>query len=263
MEYVRVCDMYGTGFYYIPGTETCLRSAATSVTTSASATCSACRTSSTSRIFSTAIIEHQRHLLQARPLPAPCRRPHRNRARHPARLCGDQLQLGRPINAGVTLTSTAMACRRRHHSTTTADASSGIDHAYIELGGFRIGKTDSLFSTFTGYAARRHRTTVSFRYGPFDTHQIAYTFNAGNGFTAAVALEEGAAAMALTTSSTTRSTLCPACRRRRRLHRRLGWRVGCRRLRLGLGRVRRQGSRRLQRYRCHLPLRDGRLGQQQ
>jgi hypothetical protein len=25
VEYVRVCDMYGTGFYYIPGTETCLR----------------------------------------------------------------------------------------------------------------------------------------------------------------------------------------------------------------------------------------------
>ncbi|WP_378943587.1 porin [Mesorhizobium sp. ANAO-SY3R2] len=25
MEYVRICDVYGTGFYYIPGTETCLR----------------------------------------------------------------------------------------------------------------------------------------------------------------------------------------------------------------------------------------------
>src|SRR6187200_2490140 len=25
MEYVRVCDTYGVGFYYIPGTETCLK----------------------------------------------------------------------------------------------------------------------------------------------------------------------------------------------------------------------------------------------
>src|SRR5690606_19724809 len=24
-EYVRICDVYGAGFYYIPGTETCLR----------------------------------------------------------------------------------------------------------------------------------------------------------------------------------------------------------------------------------------------
>ena len=25
VEYVRVCDAFGTGFFYIPGTETCLR----------------------------------------------------------------------------------------------------------------------------------------------------------------------------------------------------------------------------------------------
>ena len=25
MDYVRICDMYGTGYYYIPGTETCLK----------------------------------------------------------------------------------------------------------------------------------------------------------------------------------------------------------------------------------------------
>ena len=25
MDYVKVCDMYGAGFFYIPGTETCLR----------------------------------------------------------------------------------------------------------------------------------------------------------------------------------------------------------------------------------------------
>src|SRR5688500_7370346 len=25
VEYVRVCDVYGTGFYYMPGTETCLK----------------------------------------------------------------------------------------------------------------------------------------------------------------------------------------------------------------------------------------------
>ena len=24
MEYVKVCDMYGAGFFYIPGTETCI-----------------------------------------------------------------------------------------------------------------------------------------------------------------------------------------------------------------------------------------------
>ena len=28
VEYVRVCDTYGVGFYYIPGTETCLQASA-------------------------------------------------------------------------------------------------------------------------------------------------------------------------------------------------------------------------------------------
>ena len=36
VEYVRVCDAYGAGFFYIPGTETCLKSAAMSVTRSTS-----------------------------------------------------------------------------------------------------------------------------------------------------------------------------------------------------------------------------------
>ena len=38
---------------------------------------------------------------------------------------------------------------------------------------------------------RRHQRRHRRPYGPFDTHQIAYTFDGGNGFTAAVALEEG------------------------------------------------------------------------
>ena len=28
MDYVKVCDAFGTGYFYIPGTETCLRLAA-------------------------------------------------------------------------------------------------------------------------------------------------------------------------------------------------------------------------------------------
>ncbi len=66
----------------------------------------------------------------------------------------------------------------------------GIEHAYFDLGGFRVGKTDSLFSTFTGYAGNVMYDDL-IAYGPFGTHQISYTWNGGNGFSAAVALEEG------------------------------------------------------------------------
>ncbi len=73
-------------------------------------------------------------------------------------------------------------------STSSFDQS--IEHAYLELGGFRAGKTDSYFSTFTDYAGGViHDDLIP--YGPFDTHQISYTYDAGNGFTAGVAVEEG------------------------------------------------------------------------
>ena len=74
---------------------------------------------------------------------------------------------------------------------TNSGDSFGIDHAYIELGGFRVGKTDSLFTTFTNYAGNIIADDFVVPYGPFGTHQIAYTFTGSNGFSAAIALEEG------------------------------------------------------------------------
>jgi hypothetical protein len=68
--------------------------------------------------------------------------------------------------------------------------SSSVEHAYVELGGFRIGKTDSLFVTETGYASDVVNDGL-IKYGPFDTHQIAYTYDFGNGFSLSGAVEEG------------------------------------------------------------------------
>src|SRR5690606_19459344 len=46
------------------------------------------------------------------------------------------------------------------------------------------------FSTFTDYAGGVINDDLV-PYGPFRTHQISYTFDAGNGFTVGAALEEG------------------------------------------------------------------------
>ncbi len=50
-----------------------------------------------------------------------------------------------------------------------------------------------MFSTFTGYSSGVANDGIV-PYGPFGTHQIAYTWNGGNGFNAAIALEEGSGA---------------------------------------------------------------------
>ncbi|TGV62003.1 hypothetical protein EN792_074720, partial [Mesorhizobium sp. M00.F.Ca.ET.149.01.1.1] len=61
---------------------------------------------------------------------------------------------------------------------------------WIQLGGLRVGKDESAFDTFIGYAGSVIQDTLV-PYGGFDTNVVQYTFDAGNGFSAIVSLEEG------------------------------------------------------------------------
>jgi hypothetical protein len=174
MEYVRVCDVYGTGFFYIPGTETCLRIGGY-----------------IRYDIGVGVLGHQ-DVFDKEDLVEgdgdDLNDTYYKRARF-------QLRVDSRSETELGTLRTYAAINFQYTSnddggiTDAADAV-GIEHAYIELGGFRIGKTDSLFSTFTGYAGGVINDDIV-SYGPFGTHQIAYTFTGGNGFSAAVALEMG------------------------------------------------------------------------
>ncbi|MBU2108847.1 MAG: porin [Alphaproteobacteria bacterium] len=205
MEYVRICDTYGVGFYYIPGTETCLK------------------VSGYLRYdIGIGSLGHQdvfdkgdiQDYINANPGADPIdavydgdidtNDTYKKRARFALRAdARSETELGTlRIYAQVnfnwdtqkvsTVTETFDYDYTYDFSpygwTTTANTWA-LNHAYIELGGFRVGKTDSLFSTFTGYSSGVSNDGLV-AYGPFDTHQIAYSWNGGNGFNAAVALEE-------------------------------------------------------------------------
>ncbi|WP_353646455.1 porin [Mesorhizobium sp. WSM2239] len=184
MEYVRVCDVYGTGFFYIPGTETCLRIGGYmryDIGIGALGIQDAIDKSE----FEDGDIEfndtyYKRARFQLR-----------TDARSETEL--GTLRVYAAINFQYDTNEVGVDVDGDGDfdgvTTDTADEL-GIEHAYIELGGFRIGKTDSLFSTFTGYAGGVIQDDL-IGYGPFGTHQIAYTFTGGNGFSAAIALEEG------------------------------------------------------------------------
>src|SRR5690606_29332276 len=62
--------------------------------------------------------------------------------------------------------------------------------AWIQLGGLRIGKDESAFDTFVGYAGNVIQDTLV-PYGTFDTNVIQYYFDGGNGFSAVLSLEDG------------------------------------------------------------------------
>ncbi|MEP9372497.1 porin [Mesorhizobium sp. KR1-2] len=178
MEYVRICDVYGAGFYYVPGTETCLKvggylrydigvgkggyGGLIDVTDK--------------RDFDKTHDTYYKRARAALELDA-----------------RSETELGTlrgymHINYDWDTVVNEDEDEGTRFTDTAADF--GIEHAYIELGGFRVGKTDSMFSTFTGYAGNVIEDDL-IAYGPFDTHQISYTFTGGNGFSAAVAVEEG------------------------------------------------------------------------
>jgi hypothetical protein len=185
-EYVRVCDVYGAGFYYIPGTETCLKIGGYMR-----------YDIGVGDLFGNVSYDKKDFFQDG------------NYNENDTYYKRARLQLNIDARSETELgTLRAYAALRfQWDANQSADDLDGdgiaespvvetadefiVNHAYIELGGFRVGKTDSLFTTFTDYAGTIINDDFLVPFGPYDTHQISYTFTAGNGFTAAVALEEG------------------------------------------------------------------------
>ncbi|UXN63544.1 porin [Phyllobacterium sp. A18/5-2] len=169
VEYVRVCDAYGAGFFYIPGTETCLK-----------------------------ISGYLRYDAQAGDDPytgfdsETWRKHTRATLRFDAR---SETELG-TLRSYIETRFDYDAGREDSDIDgdgdfdSFADQSETLAHGYIELGGFRVGVTDSQFDTWTGSAGNVIFDDV-IDYGGGRTNQISYTFAGGNGFSATVGLEQG------------------------------------------------------------------------
>jgi len=184
VEYVRVCDTYGVGFYYIPGTETCLKVSGYM------------RYDIGVGVVGILDTWDKQDLTEGLGAASEVNDTYYKRARFALRVDSrTETELGTlrtyaQVNFQYDVNAPELEVDGVFNAITETDDELAIEHAYIELGGFRVGKTDSLFSTFTGYSSGVSNDGLV-PYGPFGTHQIAYTFNGGNGFTAAVALEEG------------------------------------------------------------------------
>ncbi|WP_246800953.1 porin, partial [Mesorhizobium amorphae] len=94
-----------------------------------------------------------------------------------------------------TYTETRWNFNNRNDYATASDNIAGnstpsLNFAWIQLGGLRVGKDESAFNTFIGYAGNVIQDTLV-PYGDFDTNVVQYYFDAGNGFSAVLSLEEG------------------------------------------------------------------------
>jgi hypothetical protein len=159
LEYVRICDAYGAGYFYIPGSETCLKIGG--------------------------MVRTEGEWKDAY---------------QPDHKIGTVWHTRAELNVD-TATDTEYGALKTNMvmrwDSSEGNNSTKILFANISLGGFMVGKADSQFSSYQGYAGDIIQDdVVSYGPGPTNTelNQMTYTYDAGNGFTAMVSLEDNGSA---------------------------------------------------------------------
>ena len=162
VEYVRVCDAYGAGFFYIPGTETCLKVGG----------------------YLRVDIAGGDDVFDGSNVGANDEDTWYMRSRAEIRF---------DARSDTELGTLRSYVDTRFQFTNGADAGATLHQAYIELGGFQIGLNDAIFGSFLGYAGETIINDDVIQYGSdsLSSNEISYTFKGGNGFSAIIAAEQG------------------------------------------------------------------------
>ncbi|MDX3927368.1 MAG: porin [Shinella sp.] len=156
VEYVRVCDAFGTGYFYIPGTETCLKIGG----------------------YVRFDVRGGENLgLDTNDDDE-----------------GDEWDTrSRFVLRTSTASDTELGALKTFTETRINYRNNGTDielrHAYIDLAGFRVGQTESGFITFTGNAGN---VLIDdwIDWGTDTANVIQYNYDSGTGFTALISLED-------------------------------------------------------------------------
>ncbi|PJR90142.1 porin [Ochrobactrum sp. 695/2009] len=154
VEYVRVCDAYGAGYFYIPGTETCLR-----------------------------IHGYVRY-------DAAAGRDAYDGSDAKTWRKNSRFTLRTSTASETELGTLKTYTENRFNFTDGFQGGHTLNFAYIQLGGLRLGLDESAFHTFTGYLGDIINDDVVAA-GVYRTNLISYTFTGGNGFSAILSLEQG------------------------------------------------------------------------
>ena len=152
LEYVRICDAYGAGYFFIPGTETCLKIGGKIRTEGYS-------DDPKNADSHTGILWHTR---------------------------GEtNVDTATDTEYGPLKTNTVL----RFDWNDGGDTATKLLFANISLGGFTVGKLDSQYTLFMGYTTNMVNDEVVYE-GPKELNQMTYKYDAGNGFQALISLED-------------------------------------------------------------------------
>ncbi|MGO4439296.1 porin [Rhizobium sp. RAF56] len=151
LEYVRICDAYGDSYFFIPGTETCLR------------------------IGGKVRTEAYWHDAE---------NPDANDGTFWHTRAEVGLDTATETEFGALKTNTVIRWDWQEGENT----SSKLLWANISLGGFVVGKLDSQYTSYLGYTTSAINDEVIYE-GPKELNQLTYKYE-GNGFTALISLED-------------------------------------------------------------------------
>ncbi|MCQ8781124.1 porin [Mangrovibrevibacter kandeliae] len=157
VEYVRVCDVYGAGFFYIPGTETCMK------------------IGGYVRYQVEAATNIDNTDLQDDPDGTG---DYRVSSRVRTRLNFD-------VREETELGTLRAYARVQATNRFGGDASYVMPQAYIQLGGLTMGYLDSLWTTRDGLLIDE-----DYAVGDYTANRASYTFTFGGGFDATISLED-------------------------------------------------------------------------
>jgi hypothetical protein len=178
VEYVRICDAYGTGFFYIPGTETCLRVRG--------------RVRADYNVYID--FDEDDGVADNNGFDDTDDRGYRFRARGYIRMDSRTATEFGLLRTYVDIFATADSLQRGGDApgigtVSAADtATVEVDSAFIQFGGLTFGRT----ATFYGYSGGVYtpEQTLDLGNNTGQVNVLAYTFAFGNGFSASIALED-------------------------------------------------------------------------
>ncbi|WP_375632602.1 MULTISPECIES: porin [unclassified Bartonella] len=162
VEYIRVCDAYGKGYFYIPGTETCMRLSGN------------VRTDFIGGDNIDATTETE--------------------LRNKRKTYGAASRLTLVFQAASETEMGTLRSYARIYSNWgdgRDNAAAKLAAAYIELGGFRVGLDDTIFNSWTGDYGNVLNDDSIAPAGTTRTNFISYTFSGDSGFSAIIGAELG------------------------------------------------------------------------
>jgi hypothetical protein len=176
IEYVKVCSLYGVGYYYIPGTDTCIKiggyvryeayhnaAGYTYPTQGAGPAGAFTRNTNT---FS----------MQAR-----------FRLTADVRTQTEYGTLRSYFSFGLNWLNQV-----NETATGAANLTTSLERAFIQFAGFTIGRADTFFAFYNGAAYGFVPTAFDGSSGPGGLNVFAYTWQFGNGLSASIAAEDAA-----------------------------------------------------------------------